>query len=107
MDQTAAILDAFDMLDMVLAVFGAVIFSLWFGRGKTLGGLLSGALVGGLAKPAIAMLVGSGLIFAASGGVPEITANPGTATENPRFLDEGRREISLMHGQGWAISGKV
>ena len=60
MDQTASLLEAFGMLDIVLAVFGAVIFALWFGRGKTVGGLLSGALVGGLIKPAIVMMLGSG-----------------------------------------------
>ncbi len=76
MNQTAAILDAFDMLDMVLAVFGAVIFAMWFGRGKSLGGLLSGALVGGLIKPAIVMMLGSGLLFAAAGGVPELKQTP-------------------------------
>lgn len=76
MDQMAAILDAFDMLDMVLAVFGAVIFAMWFGRGKSIGGLLSGALVGGLVKPAIVMMLGSGLLFAAGGGVPELKQTP-------------------------------
>lgn len=76
MDQTSAVLEAFDMLDIALAVFGAVIFALWFGRGKTLGGLLSGALVGGLIKPAIIMVLGSGLIFASAGGMPEIKQTP-------------------------------
>ncbi|WP_373502761.1 hypothetical protein [Aestuariivirga sp.] len=89
MDQTAAILDAFDVLDVVLAVFGAAIFSLWFERGKKLGGLLSGALVGGLAKPAIAMLVGSGLIFAASGGVPEIRQTPEQQQKTLDFWTKG------------------
>lgn len=64
------------MLDIVLAVFGAVIVSLWCGRGKKLGGLLSGALIGGFAKPAIFLAVGSGLLFAASGGMPEIKQTP-------------------------------
>ena len=76
MDQASSILEAFGMLDIVLAVFGAVIFALWFGRGKTLGGLLSGALAGGLIKPAIFMMLGSGLIFAAAGGMPEIKQTP-------------------------------
>ena len=76
MDQTSAVLEAFDMLDIALAVFGAVIFAMWFGRGKSLGGLLSGALVGGLIKPAIIMVLGSGLIFAAAGGMPEIKQTP-------------------------------
>lgn len=76
MDSPAAILEAVDMLDIVLAVFGAVIVSLWCGRGKKLGGLLSGALIGGFAKPAIFLAVGSGLLFAASGGMPEIKQTP-------------------------------
>ena len=76
MDQTAIILEAFDMLDIVLAVFGAVIFALWFGRGKKLGGLLSGAIVGGIIKPAILLFVGSGLLFAVDGGIPEIHQTP-------------------------------
>lgn len=76
MDQTASLLEAFDMLDIVLAAFGAVIFALWCGRGKKLGGLLSGALIGGLLKPAFFMLVGSGLLFAAAGGMPEIHQTP-------------------------------
>ncbi len=84
MDQAASLVEAFDMLDIVLAVFGAVIVSLWFGRGKTLPGLLSGALAGGLVKPAIAMLLGSGLIFAAAGGLPETTQSP---EEQQKTLD--------------------
>ena len=76
MEQLDHVLQAFGMLDIVLAAFGAVIVTLWFGRGKTLAGLLSGALVGGLAKPAIVMLIGSGLLFAAGGGVPELKQTP-------------------------------
>ena len=76
MDSPAAILEAVDMLDIVLAVFGAVIVSLWCGRGKKLGGLLSGALIGGFAKPAFFLLIGSGLLFAGSGGMPEIKQTP-------------------------------
>lgn len=76
MDQTTSILEAFDMLDIVLAVFGAVICAMWFGRGKSLGGLLTGALVGGLVKPMIALVIGSGLILAAGGGVPELKQTP-------------------------------
>ena len=76
MDQTAAILEAVDMLDIVLAVFGALMFSLWAGRGKKLGGLLSGALAGGLLKPAFFMLAGSGLLFAAAGELPQVKQTP-------------------------------
>ena len=60
----------------MLAVFGAVIVSLWCGRGKKLGGLLSGALIGGFAKPAFFLLIGSGLLFAGSGGMPELKQTP-------------------------------
>ena len=70
------ILEAFDMLDLVLAVFGAVVVAMWFGRGKSLGGLLSGALIGGVAKPAALFLLGSGILFAAQGGLPEIKQSP-------------------------------
>ncbi len=54
------LLEQLDMLDMVLAVFGAVICAMWFGRGKSLKGLLTGALVGGIVKPAIFMGLGFG-----------------------------------------------
>jgi hypothetical protein len=53
-------LDQLDMLDTVLAVFGALIFAMWFGRGKSLQGILVGALVGGFIKPAIFMVLGLG-----------------------------------------------
>ena len=76
MEQMAPILEAFDMLDLVLAVFGAVIVSMWYGRGKNLGGLLSGAVLGGLVKPALFLLIGSGLLFAAQGGMSEIKQTP-------------------------------
>jgi len=85
MDQTASVLEAFDLLDIVLAVFGAVIFSLWFGRGKKLGGLLSGALVGGLAKPTLFLIIGSGLLFAAQGGLPQIKQTPEQQEKTLKF----------------------
>lgn len=66
--QTVA--EAFDRLDIVLAVFGAVIAALWAGRGKKLGGLMMGAVTGGLVKPALFMIIGSGLIFAATQSAP-------------------------------------
>ena len=77
MDQMQSVAEAFDMLDIVLAVFGAVIVALGAGRGKTLGGLLVGAVTGGLVKPALFMIVGSGLIFAATQSAPpEIHQTP-------------------------------
>lgn len=57
-------LDQLDMLDTVLAVFGALIFAMWFGRGKSLKGILTGALVGGFIKPAIFTVLGLGALGA-------------------------------------------
>jgi dolichol kinase len=51
-------IEQLDMLDIVLAVFFAVIGALWFGRGKSLKGLLTGAVVGGIVKPALFTLFG-------------------------------------------------
>ena len=63
------LLEQFDMLDFVLAVFGALIVSMWFGRGKSLKGILLGALMGGFVKPLVfgALLFGGFQLFAASG----------------------------------------
>lgn len=88
MELPAAILDSLDMLDLVLAMFGAVIFALWFGRGKTLGGLLSGAVVGGLVKPMFMLLIGSGLLFAAQGGLPEIKQTPEQQEKTLKFWSQ-------------------
>ncbi|MCB1379020.1 MAG: hypothetical protein KDK89_11720 [Alphaproteobacteria bacterium] len=85
MEHAAMLVDAFGLLDVVLAVFGAIIMSLWFGRGKTLSGLLSGALVGGLIRPAVVVLVGSGLLFAAQGGLPEIKQTPEQQEKTLKF----------------------
>lgn len=77
MDQMQSLADAFDMLDILLAVFGAVIVSLWAGRGKKLGGLLMGAVSGGLIKPMLFMAIGSGFLFAATQSAPpEIHQTP-------------------------------
>lgn len=51
-------IEQMDMLDIVLAVFGAVICAMWFGRGKSLKGLLTGAIVGGIVKPALFTVLG-------------------------------------------------
>jgi hypothetical protein len=59
MDQLGAIAQTFDMLDIVLAVFFACVFALWRGAGKKLSGLLSGAVVGGLIKPALFFMIAS------------------------------------------------
>jgi hypothetical protein len=64
MDHLSPILDAFDRLDLVLAVFGALVVAMWFGRGKSLGGILTGALMGGLVKPTLILVLGGGLLVA-------------------------------------------
>ena len=64
MEQFAPLLEAFDTLDLVLAIFGAIIVSLWFGRGKNIWGLLSGALIGGFVKPAFFFLILGGAFLA-------------------------------------------
>ncbi|HLF21163.1 MAG TPA: hypothetical protein VI582_01570 [Aestuariivirga sp.] len=64
MEQASQLLEVFDMLDLVLAVFGATIVAMWFGRGKNIWGILSGALVGGLVKPAFFFLVLGGAFLA-------------------------------------------
>ena len=71
MDQLPAIFEAFDYLDLMLAVFGAIIIAMWYGRGKSAWGILSGALMGGLVKPTIFLIIASGVIFS-SQGVPEL-----------------------------------
>ena len=63
MDLLNSIAQSFDMLDIVLAVFLGCIFALWRGRGKKLSGLLSGALIGGLIKPALFFMIGGAAIF--------------------------------------------
>ncbi|MFT3986782.1 hypothetical protein [Aestuariivirga sp.] len=75
MDQLNQLFDAFDMLDIVLAAFGAVIVSLWFGRGKSLGGLLAGAAMGGIVKPLCVVMLTGGVLIAA-GQAPELTQTP-------------------------------
>ena len=77
-------LDQLDMLDTVLAVFGALIVAMWFGRGKSLQGILVGAFVGGFIKPAIFMVLGLGalgvLTASEDSGAPEQTKAQQDAT---------------------------
>ncbi len=86
-----SVAEAFDMLDIVLAVFGAVIVGLWAGRGKKLGGLLVGAVTGGLVKPMIFMAIGSGFIFAASQSAPpEVHQTPEQQQKTLDFWMKGK-----------------
>jgi carbon starvation protein CstA len=77
--------ESLDMLDLVLAVFGAVIVALWFGRGKSLKGLLMGALMGGFVKPVIFAVLSLGAVsyFTAqsdTGNMPEQSQQEHDAT---------------------------
>jgi hypothetical protein len=56
--------DQLDMLDTVLAVFGALICAMWFGRGKSLKGILTGAFIGGFVKPTLFFVLGLGALGA-------------------------------------------
>jgi|GEM_PF-4801653 len=76
MDQLNQLFDAFDMLDIVLAAFGAVIVSMWFGHGKSLGGLLAGAAMGGLVKPLCIVLLTGGVLIAAQQPPPDLKQTP-------------------------------
>ena len=64
MDKLSPIMDAFDTLDLVLAVFGALVVGLWFGAGKNLRGILTGAVMGGLVKPLLFGLLLGGAVVA-------------------------------------------
>ncbi len=79
MEQVSLLIDAFDTLDLVLAVFGAVIVSMWFGRGKNIWGILSGALVGGLIKPVFLLIVLGGAFIASQ----DMQASPQSAEQDP------------------------
>lgn len=68
MDQLSSLTTAFDYLDIVLAMVGALLVSLWFGRGKSIWTILSGALVGGLAKPAAMLVLFGGVLVATQQG---------------------------------------
>ena len=64
MEQVSLLIEAFDMLDLVLAIFGAIIVSMWFGRGKSIWVILSGAVMGGLVKPMLFMFMVGGAFVA-------------------------------------------
>lgn len=66
MDRLGPIFDQLDMLDAVLAVFGALIVALWFGAGKSPLGIISGAVMGGLVKPVVFGLILGGAVVVAT-----------------------------------------
>ncbi len=78
MDLTERFFTAFTVLDAVLAVFGALIVSLWFGRGKKLSGLLTGAAVGGLIRPVLTVIL---LALAVSTAAPDYGDRDSKATD--------------------------
>jgi hypothetical protein len=78
MDQ---VLEQLDMLDFVLAVFGAIIVAMWFGRGKSWKGILVGAAMGGFVKPMFfTVLAFVGMATLMDNG--DDNAKPGQATED-------------------------
>lgn len=83
MEQLSAIVDSLDMLDAVLAVFGALIVSLWFGAGQSPFAIISGAVMGGLVKPVLFGLILGGAVMVAA-PVPEIKQTP---EEQQKTLD--------------------
>ena len=84
MDQLSKITDSLDMLDLVLAVFGALIVSMWWGKGKSLGGLLTGAVMGGLVKPLFFAVFLGGTLIAVS-QQPEIKQTPEQVDKTLKF----------------------
>ena len=77
------LLHTFDMLDLVLAVIGATIGSLLLGRGRSLGGMLGGALIGGSVKPVILGLVLGGLLL----GYEQSKIDQKSPEEQDKILD--------------------
>ena len=87
MDQLSRITDSLDMLDLVLAVFGALIVSMWWGRGKKLWGILSGAFIGGLVKPLFfAVFLGGALIAVSQ--QPELKQTPEQVDKTLKFWQQ-------------------
>ncbi len=87
MEQLGAIAQTFDMLDVVLAVFFACVFALWRGAGKKLSGLLSGALMGGLIKPALFFMI-AGAGFSAFDGEQAQTISPEDQKQVDAFVKQ-------------------
>jgi hypothetical protein len=63
-ENLAPLIQSLDYLDAVLAIVGALTFGLLMGRGKSIWGILSGAAIGGVAKPAFMFLVLGGAMLA-------------------------------------------
>ncbi|MDE2384739.1 MAG: hypothetical protein KGO53_08975 [Alphaproteobacteria bacterium] len=82
MDQVDSLLEQLDMLDFVLAVFGAIILAMWFGRGKSWKGILLGAAMGGFVKPVIFTVLAFGGVMALTSSGDEDSQAPGQATED-------------------------
>ena len=65
MEKLAPLFDQLDMLDAVLAVFGALIVAMWFGAGKSPMGIVTGAVMGGLVKPLLFGVILGGAVMLA------------------------------------------
>jgi hypothetical protein len=75
------------MFDLVLAVFGALIVSMWWGKGKSLRGILTGAAMGGLIKPLIFAGILGGTLIAVS-QQPEIKRTPEPVDKTLKFWQQ-------------------
>ena len=87
MDQLSQIADSLDTLDLVLAVFGALIVSMWWGKGKNLWGILTGAVMGGLVKPLFFAVFLGGTLIAVS-QQPEIKQTPEQVDKTLKFWQQ-------------------
>jgi hypothetical protein len=86
-DQLSQIAGSLDMLDLVLAVFGALIVSMWWGRGKSVWGILGGAAMGGLVKPLFFTIFLGGTLIAVS-QQPEIKQTPEQVNKTLKFWQQ-------------------
>jgi len=73
------LLEQLNVLDFVLAVFGAIIVAMWFGRGKSWKGILMGAVMGGFMKPTLFAVLGFvGMATMMDGGVDNTESDQAT-----------------------------
>jgi hypothetical protein len=70
------LLNQLDMLDVVLAVFGALIVAMWRGYGKSWKGILAGAFMGGFVKPMVFTALTVVGMAALSGGDDQASTGP-------------------------------
>jgi hypothetical protein len=85
MKNLAPLVEAFDYLDIVLALVGVLLVSLWFGHDKSIWAILLGALTGGLVKPALTVLFLGGAFIAVQ-DVRDMPLSKKSQTEQDRIV---------------------